>query len=284
MTVSNTKLASSKTLAHINTYPVVKQVLDYALSFSLVAFFYQQFAAIVALVHSKIVGVPFVVNNLAAVDAAVDTYVLTTFDKKVLPYVPKEAADLSPVAITHKLVDAINTLVLHPINSYVYSTYDQFLPATLTENKAAFKFEELKNQADSSATREVTTFVKIVNEFLLRARYLASNKLSEVSSVLASTYNKNFDALSAENNYYYKSGVASAATVKDLVSTVSTDYIQPLQKQTQGYVDDARSRADVLISGAKQNISDTIQPKAAAAEKKVKDFVNGSTIPVSASA
>lgn len=284
MSTSSTKLAFSKTLSHIQAYPLVKQVLDYVLSFSVVAFLYQQFAAIAALVHLKIVDVPFVAKNLAAVDTAVDTYVLTTFDKKVLPYVPKDAADLHPVAITHKLVDTINSQVLHPINSYVYSAYDQFLPATLTENKAAFKFEELKNTADGSAAREVTTFVKIVNEFLLRARYLAADKLTEVSNTLANTYNKNFDKLSAEKNYYYKSGVASAATVKELVSTVKADYIQPLQKQTQDYVVDARSRADELISGAKQNLSETIQPKAAAAEKKAKDFVNGSTIPVSASA
>ena len=167
------KQLSSKSIEHVVGYPIIKDVTDYALSYSLVSYVYQQAYLITGFFFANFVApFPVVKNNLHWVDSQVDLVVLTRVDQVV-----DKANNFHPVSTVEKKY-------LAPVNSYIYNTVDKYLPGSATENKATFKLDDLKESS------EVSKFFRILNETYSRSKQLATAKSSEVTNTVTDTYNK----------------------------------------------------------------------------------------------
>jgi hypothetical protein len=254
------KQLSSKSIEHVVGYPIVKDVTDYALSYSLVSYVYQQAYLITGFLFANFVApFPVVKNNLTWVDSQVDLVVLTRVDQVV-----DKANNFHPVSTVEKKY-------LAPVNSYLYSTVDKYLPGSVTENKAAFKLDELKESS------EVSKFFKILNETYSRSKQLATAKSSEVTSTVADNYNKEVAALENVSGGLQKKAVASYNTLVKFVSDINNSFIRPLKDQTQDYVVDVatttKNKADSFIAEAKNGI----KPKVNEAAAKGQELLNGAT-------
>lgn len=275
MTVSKT--FTSKSVSHIASYSVIKTLSDYVLSLSLLNTIYQQLAAYASLFNEKVISLNVtVVNYLTLIDDKVDTLVLSKVDKAIA-----KSPDLSPYypsTVYASVATKLNEKVLSPINSKYYNLGDKFLPATLTENKPLFKIHELTEGSKTSITSEIVKFFKISNEFLSRFQAYITSKSNTLSDEVISTYNKEFEKLAEEGNYYYKSGQASYNASLSLINNVNSSYIQP-------YVNETKKKADTFITDTKSkahNININLPFKTGTPEKS-ENILNGST-PVSASA
>lgn len=276
------KKFSSSSISHVANYPLIKTINEYVLSFSILNTLYQQLYSYLDVLNESVISKNKpIYDSLNFIDSNFDRIILSRVD-----VILKNSPDLSPYYpnhVYHSIVGYLNKKYLGPINNYIYNTYDQYLPATLTENKASFKLDELTAGSPESIKTEVYKFFKIFNEFLLRSRYFVSSKSNDVSESLISTYNKELEKLGEEGNAYYKSGQASINAGFSLFNNVNSDYIQPLKTQTQGYVSDAKTKADSYFTDAKKNITSTIQKETEVVDNKTQDFLNGSA-PVRASA
>lgn len=252
------KQLSSKSLEHVVGYPIVKDVTDYALSYSLISYVYQQVYQITGFVFANFIApFPLVKNNLTWVDSQVDLVVLTRVDKVV-----DRANDFHPVS-------AVETKYLAPANSYIYNTMDKYLPASATENKAAFKLDELKENS------EVSKFFKILSETFSRSKLLATSKSGELSKTVTDNYNKEVAALENVSGGLQKKAYASYNTLVKVFNDINNSYVRPLKTQTQDYVVDVatttKNRADSFIAEAKNGI----KPKADAAAAKGQELLSG---------
>lgn len=283
------KSTSSTSFAHIKSYPLVKKVSDYALSFSIVAAVASYMAALGDYLYTNVVvKLPYVVALLAAADAKFDTLVLANLDKAlvaasaymkkgedtVLLYKKKGEDTISTykkksgdtiatykkkgedtiagykkkgedtIATYKKKGEDTVATYLKPVNDYASSTVDKVLPKA---KDAVAKSEEV-------ATNEISKSIEIVNDTLERTKSLITNKSSELSNAVITTYNKEFDA-SADKNYYTKVASASVSTGVTLLKSVNSDYIQPLKTTTQNYVSDVashtREKAEEVVSKTK---------------------------------
>lgn len=252
------KQLSFKSVEHVAGYPIVKGVKDYALSYSLISYVYQQVYLITGFVFANFVApFPIVKENLTWVDTQVDLVVLSRVDLVV-----DRANEFHPVSTVEKKY-------LAPANSYIYNTVDKYLPSSATENKATFKLEELKESS------EISKFFKILNETYSRSKQLATSKSTEVTNTVSESYNKEVAALENVSGNLQKKAVASYNTLIKLVQDVNNSYIQPLRNQTQDYVVDVatttKSKADSFIADAKNGI----KPRVEQATAKGQELLNG---------
>lgn len=241
--IKPTKTFESKSVSHIRSYPLVKKGEEVLFSLWVVNFVYQYVAAAVNFANKELSSVDVVYDALTFVDEKVDGVVLSKVDWG-LKHAP--AIDsVNPLVYTRRGYEYVNASLLRPANNIIYNAGDKVLPATVSENKAVFKLEEL---GESS---EVSKFFKIINEFVSRAKTYVSSKSNDVSNTLISTYNSELDTMKDEASVYKKKIVASYNTGYKFVTDVNN--------QTQGYVADVatttRKKADSLLSDAKQGIS-----------------------------
>lgn len=277
--MTEAKTFSSKSLSHIASYSVVKSITGYVLSFALLNTVYQQLAAYAGLFNEKVVSQNVtVVNYLTLADDKFDTIVLAKVDE-----LAGKIPDLSPYypsALYASAVTKLNGKVLGPLNSKYYSFFDKYLPATLTENKPVFKIHELAEGTSTSITSEFVKFFNITNEFLTRFKLYITSKSNTLSDEVIATYNKEFEKLAEEGNYYYKSGQASYNTSVSLINNVNSSYIQP-------YVNETKKKADTFITDTKSRASFISTPSISisinAGPQKSDSLLNGAA-PVSASA
>lgn len=262
--ITPNKKFESKSINHIRSYSLVKQLEGFLLSFSLVNILYQYAISAIDFVNTKLSSVDVVYDSLTFVDEKVDGIILSKVDWGVKQVPPSDK--LNPVVYARAAYDYINTSILRPINNMIYNAGDKVLPATVGENKAVFKLEEL---GESS---EVSKFFKIINEFVSRAKTFVSNKSNDVSNNLISTYNDELNTMKDEASVYKKKLVAGYNTGYRFVSDVNN--------QTQEYVADVatttKNKADSLISDAKQGIS-AINGKANEIRNEGAELLNGSS-------
>ncbi|CUM67168.1 uncharacterized protein PRCAT00004861001 [Priceomyces carsonii] len=277
------KTFSSKSIDHISSYKPIKDTSNFLLSFGVVNYFYQQLFSVWSFVNENIIAkYSFILNTLNFVDEKFESIVLGNFDSIV-----KKLPDLSglyPTTLYSKVTTKISTGYLKPTNTFIYNTYDKYLPATATDNKLAFKLEDLK---DSS---EITKFFKILNEFLTRSRLYVSTKSGEVSGKIVSSFNQEKDSLKEKSDGLSKNVIASYNTGYKTLKNLNEEYIKPLKSQTQGYVVEVatstKNKADSLLSDAKLQINPKLNNISAKGEELLngKSTSNGSIPVVSASA
>lgn len=263
------KAFQSKSVDHVVSYPLIKQSKDYALSFGLVNYIYQQVFSVVNYVNIRLCSYDVVYNNLKKADGLFDALVLSRVDL-VLSYLPT-IDSVNPLVYLDRARNYVSVSLLKPANNILYSRGDKYLPATVTENKAVFKLELLNESS------EVTKFFKILNEFVSRTQALVSEKSNEVSNNLVSTYNSELHEINDKTNAYRQRAVAAYNTIVKYVHNVNSEYVQPLRAQTQEYVVDVaattRSRADNIISEAKSSING----KAEEIRSEGAELLNGSS-------
>lgn len=262
--ITPNKKFESKSVNHVRSYSLVKQIEGFLLSFSLVNVLYQYAISVINFANTKLSSVDVVYDSLTFVDEKFDDIVLSKVDWG-LKQAPS-GDQLNPVVYVKKAYNYVNASILRPINNTIYNAGDRVLPATNQENKAAFKLEEF---GESS---EVSKFFKIVNEFVSRAKTFVSNKSNDVSNNLISTYNDELNTMKDDASLYKKKLVASYNTGYRFMSDVNN--------QTQEYVADVatttRNKADSLISDAKQGIS-AINGKANEIRNENAELLNGSS-------
>lgn len=249
------KTFSSASLDHIKSYSVVKKVSDYALSFNVVAVLTTYFVALANCVYSNLVTkLPFIVDTIKIVDVKFDSLVLVNLDKvsAAADSYKKKGEDAiavykkkgeETIAVYKKKGEETVSTYLKPVNDYASSTVDKVLP----------KAKDAAEKVEATATNEISKSIEIVNDTLERTKDLITNKSSELSNAVISTYNKEFDAV-PEKNYYAKVASASVNTGVALLKNVNSDYIQPLKATTRSYVSDVASqtktKADELVHKA----------------------------------
>lgn len=251
------KTISSVSLDHIKSYSFVNKLTSYLLSFTVVAAVSTYAIALTNYIYTNIISkLPLVVDVLSFVDAKFNELVLVTFDKvlevagaykkkgeTVLELYKKKGED-TIAAYKKKSEDTVATY-LKPVNDYASSTVDKVLP----------KAKDAAQKAEATATNEISKSIEIVNDTLERTKDLITNKSSEISNTVISTYNKEFDAV-PEKNYYAKVATASVSTGVTLLKSVNSDYIQPLKATTQNYVSDVTSQTKAKAEGVVNKASE----------------------------
>lgn len=281
------KSIPTSSFSHIKSYPPVKKVSDYALSFSIVTALSTYVVALTNYLYTNVlVKLPLVESLVTAADAKFDVVVLGNFDKVLaaassykkkgedtLATYKKKGEDTfstykkkgEDTFATYKKKgeDTVGTY-LKPVNDYASSTVDKVLP----------KAKDALAKSEDAATNEISKSIEIVNDTLERTKSLITNKSSELSNAVITTYNKEFDA-SPDKNYYTKVASASVSTGVTLLKSVNSDYIQPLKATTQNYVSDVtshtRDKVEEVVNSTK-DLGSKDSP------------LNGLAIPVSASA
>lgn len=259
---------SSKSLAHIQSYPVIEKVHDYVLSYSLIQAINTYFIATVHYLNSAIISkLPFIVNQLSFLDNKVDSLVLGNFDKVLSSAEQKRAEALKAVesykkkgsdfvaAHTKKARDVAATYrrkgedtlspYLKPVNDFASSTVDKVLPKL---DNAAQKAEK----KEKAAQNELANTIEIVNDTYARSKGLIHNKSSQISNKVISTYNSEFDA-SKEKNYYVKAASASVKTGVTLLKSVKTDYFPKFDiiiSSANDAAQQAQAKADEIVSSS----------------------------------
>ncbi|ODV69029.1 hypothetical protein HYPBUDRAFT_193804 [Hyphopichia burtonii NRRL Y-1933] len=268
--MSEGKSFQSTSVKHIGSYPLVKSVSDFLLSFSLLNYFYQELYHFIGIFNSNISKVEPIYNGLVFLDANFDRMVLSRLDSVIA-----KTPDLSayhPVTIYTKSVVKLNKDWLKPTNESIYKTYDAYLPGSLTENKTSFKIDAVTKD-ETKIGLEISHFVEISNEFLNRLKYYITGKSNDVSEALINTYNSEYEKLDATNPYF-KSGQASYKTGLTLINDVKSDYFVPLKNQVND-----------VASQTKTRINNSINLNLQQVEEKKNELINGTANPpVSASA
>lgn len=292
------KSVPTSSFTHIKSYPLVKKVSDYALTFSIVAALSAYVVALTNYLYTNVlVKLPKVESLVISADAKFDTLVLGNFDKglEVASSYKKKGEDAfatykkkgedtfaaykkkggdtfasykkkgGDTIATYKKKgeDTVGTY-LKPVNDYASSTVDKVLP----------KAKDALAKSEDAATNEISKSIEIVNDTLERTKSLITNKSSELSNAVITTYNKEFDA-SPDKNYYTKVASASVSTGVTLLKSVNSDYIQPLKATTQNYVSDVTSHTRDKVEEVVNNTKDLGSKESP---------LNGLAIPVSASA
>lgn len=262
--VTPTKKFESKSISHARSYPLVTKSEEILFSFGLVNFLYQYLIAAINFANVELSSVGVIYDSLTFVDEKFDALVLSSVDG-VLQRMPS-ADSVNPLIYARGGYNYVNASILRPANNIIYNTGDKVLPATVSENKAVFKLEEL---GESS---EVSKFFKIANEFVSRAKSFVSSKSNDVSSNLIYTYNDELDTMKDEASIYKRKLVAGYNT--------GYRFVSDFNNQTQEYVAEVatstRSKADSLISEAKQGIS-AINGKATEVRNDGAELLNGSS-------
>lgn len=291
MTKSN---FTSKSLAHIESYPLIKKTHDYVLSYHLLLALNTYFLATINFVNTNVVSkLPFLVNQLSFLDNKVDALVLANFDK-ILSAVQQRRAQISNLVASYKKrgTDFIDTHTkrardiaggykkkgedtiapyLKPINDYATSAVDKVLPKIDDAAKKAEKKEK-------AAQNEIANTINIVNDTYARSKSLIHNKSSQVSNKVISTYNLEFTA-SEEKNYYVKVASASVKTGVSLLKSVKSEYLPNFEviiSSASDVAHQAQAKADEVISNGDTAFKNTVN--------SVVDGAKHSNIPVSTSA
>ncbi|KAK6457421.1 uncharacterized protein RJT20DRAFT_1991 [Scheffersomyces xylosifermentans] len=255
--MSETKLFHSKVLDHITGYTYVHKILSYVVSFSIVNYIYTSYVVpLVTLVNSKVLSVAPVTPYLTKFDAFADDLLTKYFDGVIIGY---------PL----KTIQYLEVTFVAPVNNYLIAAHNKYFPETA-----------YTASSDNSA---VYTFFLILNEVLKSSRATVSNKSTEISNSLITTYNEELNSTKG-SNLIAKNIEASYSTATKTFKSLNDDYLQPLKVQTQDYVSEVasstKSRADHLFAEAKQ----TIDPALESLNAKGASLVNGSAAVVSASA
>lgn len=237
------KTFTSTSLDHIKSYPLVAKLKDYLLSFTLVAALSTYAVALTNYIYTNVlVKLPYVVSLLSFVDAKFDALVLTNLDKllALAASYKKQGEDTvllynkkgeDTLALYKKKGEDTVAVYLKPVNDYASSTVDKVLP----------KAKDAVAKTEATATNEISKSIEIVNDTLERTKDLITNKSSELSNAVISTYNKEFES-SPDKNYYAKVASASVSTGVTLLKSVNSDYIQPLKTTSQNYVSEVASQ------------------------------------------
>jgi hypothetical protein len=199
-TMSEVKPFQSKTAQHILSYTLISKLVSFLATISIVATLYAQvifplYTQFIKLISSY----EFVAGPLAKVDSKTDE-VLSSGDYFLVTY-PKS-----------KLKSA---------NKVLYSSLDKYLPSG----------EDVKKQSED----EIVQFINIVNDFWSRVSKLVSDKSSQVSKNVISTYNKEITS-NEKASPIAKNLQASYNTATKSFQSLNESFIQPLKEQTQGYV------------------------------------------------
>lgn len=250
---------SSKSWDHVASYPLVKSVVSYSLSFKV----FQVLTTYLTAVFNYAAGllfsaVPASKDYLEFFDTKFDANVLTQVDfivSKVEPYYTQvvdyassslkkldnavaENKKHSQEALESMKKNAEDVVsgYLKPVNEYASSSVDKVLP------KSKKKADEAKTAADN----EISKSIEIVSDTFERSKDLIQSKSSEISNAVVSTYNKEFEA-APEKNYYVKVASASMHTGVTLLKNVNNEIIQPLTSSTQTYVSETVNKAEKSV-------------------------------------
>lgn len=253
------KAFSSKSKAHVESYSVVKHLQSYLLSFLLFQAVTTYVVALSNYFNDQVLSrFPFVVRQLSSADEALDSLVLSNFDK-ALAVASEKAKQGESLALSYKKKgEDVVSLYLKPVNEYASSTVDKVLPKVKNATKKAEKKEK-------QAENEISKSIEIVNDTYSRSKDLVTSKSQDISNTVLTTYNKEFDS-SKEKNYYVKVASASVTTGVKLLKSVNSDYIQPLKSTTQSYVTDVaqqtHKKADDAVSNGVAEVKKTINGSA----------------------
>ncbi|OBA23621.1 hypothetical protein METBIDRAFT_30059 [Metschnikowia bicuspidata var. bicuspidata NRRL YB-4993] len=313
------KTFTSKSLGHLGSYSFVQSAKSYVLSYRYFAVLANYLVALINSIQMNVVAKsPLVRDFLKTSDAKFDAVVLCNIDavlvsesyKKIEKRLVTFKERVGEVARTYRakgaqaffaFVSKVKTLVspykkqatayaenalcvvveykkkgeetvsayLKPVNDFASSALDKVLP----------KSKKTTDESKTSAETELAKSMEIVNDTYERSRDLISSKSSEVTSVVLSTYNREFDS-TADKNYYVKVASASVNTGVALLKNVNSDYIQPLKETTQSYVQES-------ITNAEEKAEDVVSETTNAVENvsvKLNGSLNGAIPVVSASA
>lgn len=250
------KAFTSKSLEHINSYPVVKSTLDFALSFKIVEVFTTYLLAITNYTSTVLLtNFPFLKQYLEFFDVKFDANVLSQVDylsgvaepyyNQVVDYTSTSLKKIDTVVAENKKqsqealtsmkknAEGVVSGYLKPVNDYASSSVDKVLP------KSKKKADEVK----AAAENEISKSIEIVSDTIERSKDLIQSKSSEISNAVVSTYNKEFEA-APEKNYYVKVASASVHTGVTLLKNVNNEIIQPLKASTQTYVAESVNQAE----------------------------------------
>lgn len=268
---------SSKSWDHVASYPVVKSVASFVLSFKV----FQVLSTYLVALFNYLTGVLFSAvpaskDYVQFFDAKFDANVLTQVDyvvSKVEPYYT-QAVDYASSSLKKldnavaenkkhsqealesmkKNAEEVVSGYLKPVNEYASSSVDKVLP------KSKKKAEEVK----AAAENEISKSIEIVSDTIERSKDLIQSKSSELSNAVVSTYNKEFEA-APEKNYYVKVASASVHTGVTLLKNVNNEIIQPLASSTQTYV-------AASVNKAEESVEETAA--------KAKEYVANGSAPV----
>ncbi|CAK9436496.1 uncharacterized protein LODBEIA_P10540 [Lodderomyces beijingensis] len=243
---TTSKKFDSKSLQHLNSYSLVKEVEKFTLSFSLINSFYTRFFLPIY---------QFITINLLSVSPIYD--VATFFDQftnGLLSIFDKYAID-APL----ETLDTVNKSYVTPVNKKIIEVNNQYLVP-------------VKIEAEDSVFQVYYT----VKNILLKLKDNAFSKSNEIQKNLVDTYNKELSSASPDQTVIGKNLLASYNTGYKAFQTINDDYLTPLKKQTEDFVANGQKKAESLLNNTKQKI----EPKLNEYNEKKDELLNGQSAPV----
>ncbi|CAN3367090.1 hypothetical protein DICA3_F07404 [Diutina catenulata] len=258
----------SKTVQHVLSYPLVKQLVDFLLSFSLINYLYTQLLPVYNLINQNVVSkfLPII----KPVDERADQVLTDVVDKTIIPQGEKYVSSIKETA-NYPLKTYVK-----PANDFTVEQIHKYLP------NQTLKIDSNLNELEKS--------VEIAKQLGTSLYNTVKAKSTEVSNDVLSTYKKEV-ATSKDNNTISKNITAGVNTATKSYET----YVKPIQEQTTAVFNDVtqkgKARAEELVDQAKSNISrgkksseqalNEAKEQIESVEKQIEQQVNGA---VSASA
>jgi vacuolar-type H+-ATPase subunit H len=245
----------SKTASHIYSYALVKPVVDYALSLSLIGYVYKYLAVVYNSINSYVLT-PYLLRYLVAIDSYFNFVLTKYFDNLVLPILVSYYQQLV------KLINYPQVTYLKPINDYSL----KHLQATFPDAKVSV---ENVNSEISKSYYIINQFVSNLFKTVVCTSTTIRSKTDEFTNSVVSTYNKEVSA-AKDSNIVSKNISASYNTA----TTTYETYIKPLQQQTSELVTDGKKKANDLVVDGKKKATNYINDVTTQTKTKATDFIN----------
>ncbi|KAI5954878.1 hypothetical protein KGF57_003903 [Candida theae] len=246
------KQFDSKTIQHINSYPLVKDIEQLVLSISLVQVIHQQL--VVPIYNFLITNILTIspIYEVAGLFDGLSLYALGIFDYFF-------------IELPNYFISLIVNNFIKPINQHIIHINNQFL-------------KPVENEAEDSLFQIYYTLKSIV----LNATSVAYSNANEIQSHIVSTFNQELKATSKDKSTLEKNLTASYNTGVKTVKTINDDYIVPLKNQTQEFVSNGRKNAESFIKETRDKIEPKLNGAAAELNNRKDDLLKNNSVPVPA--
>lgn len=261
-----TKKFDSKTIQHINNYPLVKQVEQLILSISIFQAIHQQFIWPIY---------QFIITNVLSISPIYE--VADLFDG--LSLYALGIFDYFFIGLPTQVINFFVVNLIKPINQQIININNQFL-------------KPIKNESEDSIFQIYYTLKSIVYNL---TNVVYSNG-KEIQLQIVSTYNQELkktnisasnSSSSKEKSYLEKNLTASYNTGIKTVKTLNDEYLTPLKNQTLEFVVNGRKNAENFLKETRDRIEPKLNGVATELNKQKDDLLNnnasnGNSVPVPA--
>ncbi|KAG5416869.1 hypothetical protein I9W82_005599 [Candida metapsilosis] len=260
-----TKKFDSKTIEHINSYPLVKQVEQLILSISIFQAIHQQFV---------LPTYQFIITNVLSISPIYE--VADLFDG--LSLYALGIFDYFFIGLPTQVINFFVVNLIKPINQQIITINNQFL-------------KPVKNESEDSIFQIYYTLKSIVYNL---TNVVYSNG-KEIQSQIVSTYNQELKKTNStsspspdsKKSYLEKNLTASYNTGIKTVKTLNDEYLTPLKNQTSEFVVNGRKNAENFLKETRDRIEPKLNGVATELNKEKDDLLNnggsnGNSVPVPA--